>query len=191
MPKEPAPEAVCLPMVAEIEAATELMSPPNASAKVTENMEFLAVNSRVPVPKIHAAFRDQDTNKTYIIMEYLPGESAICKLTKDAITKLRSVPAPEYLGMLNRRPYLDGVFWTNGLNPKISDRVRPINSIIAKYELLGSQRPPHCFHPGRPSPKNNMVKRLGNHDGSSQFRITLLDWKIAGLSPEFGISAML
>ncbi|KAB8068367.1 hypothetical protein BDV29DRAFT_184688 [Aspergillus leporis] len=40
-----------------------------------ENMRFLAANSKVPVPKVHAAFRDPGTNKTYIIMQYLHGET--------------------------------------------------------------------------------------------------------------------
>ncbi|CBF85473.1 predicted protein [Aspergillus nidulans FGSC A4] len=73
-----------LPIVAEIEAATELMSAPNVFAKVVR------LNERFAVTMGH-----------------------------DAITKF-SIPAPDYLGMLNRRRYLDGLFWTDSLNPKIS-----------------------------------------------------------------------
>lgn len=153
MSKEPASDAVRLPSVAEIEAATELLSTPDTSAKVVrvnknfavkmghsvplieaENMKFLAANSKVPVPEVYAAFRDPGINKTYIIMRYIPGDTlqtlmpslnqldktAICNLIKDAIVELRSVPPPDYLGMLNRKPYLDGVFWSEGLDPKIS-----------------------------------------------------------------------
>lgn len=40
-----------------------------------ENMKFLAANSKVPVPKVRTASRDPDTNKTYIIMEYIPGDT--------------------------------------------------------------------------------------------------------------------
>ncbi|KAL2864832.1 uncharacterized protein BJX67DRAFT_373642 [Aspergillus lucknowensis] len=94
MSRETASEAIRLPTVAEIVAATELISAPDAPAKVVqvnerfavkmghgvplveaENMRFLAANSKVPVPKVYAAFRDPDTNKAYIIMEYLPGDT--------------------------------------------------------------------------------------------------------------------
>lgn len=97
-------------------------------------MKFLAANSKVPVPKVLAAFKDPDTGKNYIIMEYVPGDTlekllpsvspaekaAICNSIKDAITELRSIPAPDYFGMLNHQPYLDGVFYTSPLDPKIS-----------------------------------------------------------------------
>ena len=74
--------------------------------------------------------------------------------------------------MLKRWPYLDGVLWTDGLNPKISgpfENQTDLNlAIIEKprqtksdpyirsfqYDLSDSQRP--------------------------QIRIKLLDWKIAG-----------
>lgn len=50
-----------------------------------------------------------------------PTEKAtISSLVKDAIMELRSIPPPDYFGKLNRQPYLDRVFWTDGLNPKIS-----------------------------------------------------------------------
>lgn len=83
-----------------------------------------------------------------------PVEKArISKLVGDAITELRSIPPPGYFGMLNRQPYPDGVFWTEGLNPKISgpfanqgdmdlaiirktspDRIRPVYSIVVGYD---------------------------------------------------------
>lgn len=70
-----------------------------------ENIKFLAANSKVPVSKVYAAFRDPDTNKTYMIMEYLPGDTlqkllpslspaekaTISSLVRDAITELRSI----------------------------------------------------------------------------------------------------
>ena len=87
-----ASEAIRLPTVAEIKAAIELIS--DTSAKVIQvnkrftvkwasayplikakNMKFLATSSKVPVPNVHIAFRNPDTNKTYIIMEYLPGDT--------------------------------------------------------------------------------------------------------------------
>lgn len=237
MSRETTSEAIRLPTVAEIEAATELISTPDTSAKVVrvnerfavkmghgvplieaENMKFLAANSKVPVPKVHAAFRDPDTNKTYIIMEYLPGDTlqkllpslnpvekaTISNLIKDAITELRSIPPPDYFGMLNRQPYLDGVFWTEGLNPKISgpfanqgdmnlailEKLRQTESdqyiqLLRNMvnRTLNSHR--NVFTHGDLQPKNIMVERLGYRDGSPEYRITLLDWESAGWYPEF------
>ncbi|EAW17177.1 uncharacterized protein NFIA_005390 [Aspergillus fischeri NRRL 181] len=148
MARESAFEVIRLPSVSEIEAATELLSTPDTSTKVVrmrdfavkmghgvplieaENMKFLAENSKVPVPKVHAAFKDPANNKTYIIMEYLPGDTlekllpslnsaekaTISNLIKAAITELRSIPPPDYLGMLNRQPY---PIWTGYSGPKI------------------------------------------------------------------------
>ena len=224
MSSETDSEAIRLPTDAEIEAATEIIS---TSAKVVrvnkhfavkmgrgislieaENMMFLAANSKVPVPKVHAAFRDPGTNKTYIIMQYLHGntlqkllptlkqveKAAICNLIKDAMMKLRSIPPQDYLGMLNRQPYLDGVFWTEGLDPKISgpfENQKGMNlAIIEKLrqtesdqyirllrnminQTLNGHRT--TFTHGDLQPKNIMVERLGNRDGYPEFKITLLD----------------
>ncbi|KAL4789167.1 hypothetical protein BDV19DRAFT_374550 [Aspergillus venezuelensis] len=87
-------DTICLPTVTEIEASTDLLSLPEADTKVVrvnehfavkmghgvdlieaKNIKFLAANSKVPVPKVHAAFKDPATNKAYIIMQYLPGDT--------------------------------------------------------------------------------------------------------------------
>ena len=99
-----------------------------------ENMIFLAANSNVPVPKVYDTFVEPETNRTSIIMEYVSGDNLqkllpsltsvekaiICKRVRDAITELRKIPPPDYLGTLNRKPYHDGVFWTKDNNPIIS-----------------------------------------------------------------------
>ena len=230
-------EAIRLPNVAEIEAATELISTPDTSAKVVrvnehfavkmghnvtlieaENMRFLAANSKVPVPKVYAAFKDPGTNKTYIVMQYLPGDTLqkilpslappekaiICKMIKDAITELRSIPPSDYFGMLNRQPYLDGVFWTEGLNPKISgpfknqdemnvaiiEKLRQTESdqYIQLLQTMVNRTLNHhriVFTHGDLQPKNIIVERREDRDGCPEFRITLLDWESAGWYPEF------
>ncbi|RJE19367.1 Choline/ethanolamine kinase [Aspergillus sclerotialis] len=232
-----ASEAICLPTVSEIEAATELISTPDTSAKVVrvrerfavkmghgvplieaENMKFVAANSQVPVPTVYAAFRDPDSHKTYIIMEYLadhtlekilPYLNAVEKATisnaiKHTVSALRSIPPPDYFGMLNRQPYLDGVFRTDGLNPKISGpfaNQKEMNlAIIEKLRqtesdqyirllqpmvnrTLNGHRP--VFTHGDLQPKNIMVERLGDREGYPEFKITLLDWESAGWYPEF------
>jgi thiamine kinase-like enzyme len=101
--------------------------------------------------------------------------------------------------MLNRQPYLDGVFWTENLNPKIScpfatqkemnlaivkkllqDGIRPVHPIVAHMVnlTLSGHRP--VFTHGDLQPKNIMVERLEDCDGRLEFRITLLDWESAG-----------
>ncbi|GMG14490.1 unnamed protein product [Aspergillus oryzae] len=237
MSRETESEAIRLPTVAEIEAATEIISSPDTSAKVArvnkhfavkmghgvtlmeaENLKFLATNSKVPVPRVYAAFKDPDTKKTYIIMQYLHGDNlqkslpsltqvekaTICSLIKDAITELRSIPPPDYLGMLNRRPYLDGVFWTEGLIPKISgpfENQEDMNLAIIE-KLRQTESEPYIrllrnmvkrtlnghrtvFTHGDLQPKNIMVEKLRGRDGGPEFRITLLDWESAGWYPEF------
>ncbi|KAL1868360.1 hypothetical protein Plec18167_008285 [Paecilomyces lecythidis] len=232
-----APETLRLPTITEIEAATEIISTPDTSAKVirvnehfavkmghgvplieAENMRFLATNSKVPVPKVHAAFRDPDKNKTYIIMEYHPGDTlqkllpslnqvekaTISKLVKDAITELRSIPPPGYFGMLNRQPYPDGVFWTEGLNPIISgpfatqrdmnvairERLRQTESdqyIRLLRNMINQTLSNHriVFTHGDLQRKNIMVERTGDCDGCPEFEVTLLDWESAGWYPGF------
>lgn len=99
-------------------------------------MRFLAAasNSKVPVPHVYAAFIEPETNRTFIIMEYIPGDilqkllpslthaqkTVICGLIRDAMVETRNIPPPDYLGTLNHQPYHDGVFWTNDNNPLIT-----------------------------------------------------------------------
>ncbi|KAK6838440.1 hypothetical protein RU639_000721 [Aspergillus parasiticus] len=122
-----------LPTIAEIEAATEVLSMPDNSAKVVrvnehfaikfgngiplseaESMKLLAANSKVPVPKVYKAFVDTETNRTFIIMEYVHGDNLqkllpsltptqkaiICKLVRDALDDLRNMPPPGLSGDL-------------------------------------------------------------------------------------------
>ncbi|XRM41001.1 hypothetical protein ABZX51_004301 [Aspergillus tubingensis] len=236
MSNKTAPETLRLPTVPEIEAATERLSMSDAYDQVfrvgerfavksgygvplieAETMKFLE-NNQVPVPKVHAAFKDPGNKKTYIIMDHVPGDTleallpsldssekaTICKLIKDAITKLRSIPSPEYFGMVNRQPYLDGVFWTVNDDPKISG---PFTSqeafnhaIIERLRQIESEQYIRLFRPmiertltghrpvfthGDLQPKNIMVERLGVRDGCPEFKITLLDWEGAGWFPEY------
>ncbi|GKZ19919.1 hypothetical protein AbraIFM66951_001204 [Aspergillus brasiliensis] len=106
MSKESAAESIRLPTVSEIEAATERLSMSDAYDQVFRVGERFAVKSGYGVPLIEA--------------ETMNEKATICKLIKDAICKLRSIPSPDYFGMLNREPYLDGVFWTADYDPKIS-----------------------------------------------------------------------
>lgn len=231
-------DIVNLPTIAEIEAAAEVLSMPDNSAKVVrvkeqfavkfgngiplseaENMKFLAANSKVPVPKVYTAFIDPETNQTFIIMEYVRGDNLqellpsltptekaiICKLVKDAIIELRKIPPPGYLGTLNRQPYHDGVFWTKDNDPLISgpfanqkemnrgilERLRQTESsqyiqLLQKTIDSTLHDHHHVFTHGDLQPKNIMVEKAGSRDdGIPAFKITLIDWEIAGWYPEY------
>ncbi|KAJ5339075.1 hypothetical protein N7452_005803 [Penicillium brevicompactum] len=89
-----------------------------------ENMRFIAANSKVLVPKVHANFVDPETQKRYIVMDFVPGtdlqkllpsltpaeKKTVSKRIKDSICELREIATPDYLGNLNETPYIDGGF---------------------------------------------------------------------------------
>lgn len=237
MPNEMDFETVDLPTIAEIEAAVEVLSMPDNSAKVVrvkekfavkfgngiplseaENMQFLAANSKVPVPKVYTAFIDPGTNRTFIIMEYVPGNNLqdllpsltpaekriICTLVRDAMIELRNIPPPGYLGTLDHQPYHDGVFWTKDNNQLISgpfanqhemnrgilERLRQTESsqyIQLLQKTIDSTLHDHrsVFAHGDLQPKNIMVEGIEPRDGGPPFKITLIDWEIAGWYPEY------
>jgi hypothetical protein len=87
-----ADEKIDLPTLADIEASNDVLSIRTNSTKVVrvrerfavkigfsilpqeaENMKFVALNSNVPVPKVYDNFVDPETQKRYIIMDYVPG----------------------------------------------------------------------------------------------------------------------
>lgn len=172
-----------------------------------------------PVPEVYSAFIDPETNRTFIIMEYVPGDTlqkllpsltgpektTICKLVRDAINELRRIPPPDYLGTLNRRPYHDGVFWTSDNNPAVSDpftdqkdmnrgileRLRQIES--PRYLRLVQGMIDRTLHDHRTvfahgdlQPKNILVQRTQSAKTEDPaFKITLIDWEIAGWYPEY------
>ncbi|KAI2892815.1 hypothetical protein CBS63078_747 [Aspergillus niger] len=217
MSSEPAFETIRLPTVPEIEAATERLSMADEYDQVFRVGERFAVKSGYGVPLIEGetmkfleehqvphGSRPWDTLEN-LLPSLDPSEKAIiCKLIKDAMSKLRSIPSPGYFGMLNRQPFLDGVFWTEDNNPKISgpftDQEDLNLAIIERMsqiereqyirllrpmidQTLRGHRP--VFTHGDLQPKNIMVERLGVRDGCPEFKITLLDWEGAGWFPEY------
>lgn len=82
------------PSIAQIQAATEVLSPPDASAKVVrlghnfavkfglgvslvegQSQRFIAENTGVPVPKVFDVFSEHLTKINYIVMEYVSGRT--------------------------------------------------------------------------------------------------------------------
>ncbi|KAI0023599.1 hypothetical protein F4780DRAFT_786335 [Xylariomycetidae sp. FL0641] len=86
-----------------------------------ENLVFVQQNCGVPVPKLYAAYRDEETGVGVIVMEYIHGETlgsafltlhlsegeweSIKAQLRDQLRELRAIAAPEWYGMLGRRPY--------------------------------------------------------------------------------------
>ncbi|KFX95507.1 hypothetical protein V490_03821 [Pseudogymnoascus sp. VKM F-3557] len=83
-----------LPTIAQIKAATDFLSEPDAHSKVVkindciavkfgtqvplleaETMRFIAANSTVPVPKVLAAFSEKETGINFIVMELVQGRT--------------------------------------------------------------------------------------------------------------------
>lgn len=83
-----------LPTIAQIKAATDFLSQPDAHSKVVkisdkiavkfgtqvplleaETMRFIAANSSVPVPKVLAAFSERETGMNFIVMELVQGRT--------------------------------------------------------------------------------------------------------------------
>ena len=142
-----------LPTIEEIHASSQFLSKNEHGAKVAivrehfavkfgavvslseaEMMKFIAGNTAVPVPKVHAAFTDSKTQVSYIIMDYVPGstleslaptlsaeeKTAICLQVRECIKELRELPPQGYFGVIGRKPYHDAVHWTPDNDPIVS-----------------------------------------------------------------------
>ncbi|KAL2132778.1 hypothetical protein VTI74DRAFT_3402 [Chaetomium olivicolor] len=128
-----------LPTLADILASTKVLSAPGKTRVVRvgnhfavkygkdvqlqegENMLFVQQSSTVPVPTVYALFYDDDTDKNFIIYEFIPGRKLsavwrdLCTADKMAIAsqlrrnmdELRSIPSPGYYGGIWRQPTQD------------------------------------------------------------------------------------
>lgn len=95
-----------------------------------ESMHFVAeqCGDRVLVPRLYAAFRDEETSSSFIVMEYVQGrplESLWDELGEDgrarvaaqlrtAFDALRGVPSPGYYGRAGGRPFDDIFLGSDG-----------------------------------------------------------------------------
>jgi len=145
--------ADALPSEADILACTTLLSPRDHGDKVVklsdtlvakygaldpveaETMKYVAENSDVPLPKVHRTLTNPVTKYTYIIMDFVPGETLedmlpsltqpekddIAQLIKTAVDKLRAMPEPGFLGSVDKKACPSGMFWSpDGPNPLMS-----------------------------------------------------------------------
>ncbi|KAJ5530181.1 Aminoglycoside phosphotransferase [Penicillium freii] len=169
--------AIDLPTIAEIEASTDILSIRTNAIKVVrvkehfavkigyaippleaENMKYVAANSEIPVPKVYANVVDPETQKRYIVMDFIPGvdlqkllpsltpaeKTKVSKRIKEAVDELRTISPPGYFGNLTGTPYIDGVLSTPDKNPIISgpfnDQEQMNQGIL---ERLAQMQSPH------------------------------------------------
>jgi len=83
-----------LPTIAEIKAATAVLSSPDASAKVVrvrdkfavkfgtrvtfqegETLKYISNNTAVCTPRVHAIFSEPETEFKYIVMDFIEGQT--------------------------------------------------------------------------------------------------------------------
>ncbi|RGP66705.1 aminoglycoside phosphotransferase [Fusarium sporotrichioides] len=187
------------------------------SVQEAEALKFVSTNSKIPVPEFYATIVEPETGITFIVMEYinaktladlLPSLEASDKLEianqlRAALHELRSLEPPSYLGSHNRKPLLDGIFWTPEQDPTTSgpfnteeDFNEAILERLAEHEpqahltllrtLITTTLCNHSvrFTHGDLQPKNILVKRAGS-DESQRYEVKLIDWEISGWYPDY------
>ncbi|KGO36258.1 Aminoglycoside phosphotransferase [Penicillium expansum] len=166
-----------LPTISDIEASTDVLSIRTNAIKVVrvkerftvkigyaippleaENMKYVAANSKVAVPKVDANFVDPETQKRYIIMDFIPGtdlqkllpsltpaeKTTVSERIKETLNELRTIPPPGYFGNLNGTPCIDGVLSTPDNNPIISGPFKDQEELNQGIlERLGQRHSPH------------------------------------------------
>ncbi|KAJ5787443.1 hypothetical protein N7457_002433 [Penicillium paradoxum] len=114
--------------------------------------------SKVPVPNVYANFVDPQTQKRYIVMDFIPDtdmqrllpsltpteKNTASERIKEVINELRAIPPPDYLGNLNGTFYIDGVLSTPDKNRVISGPLRDQEEMDhSVLERLSQAQLPH------------------------------------------------
>ena len=143
---EASPESLShdLPTIAEIDASTELLSPPEVSTRVVKvrnyavkygtrvtlleahSMRYISENCSLPfLPKLYGTLVEQDTNRKFIIVEHIQGQTLsqklrssldaaerteVCRQLKEALDQLRDLPPPDSIGSVDDTECQDGLF---------------------------------------------------------------------------------
>ncbi|KAM3490108.1 hypothetical protein MY3957_006583 [Beauveria namnaoensis] len=119
-----------------------------------QNLLYVKKTEAVPIPEVYALYTRINLDgrlATYIIMEYIPGETletAWSRLSLDEkhnlalelhgyFDELRKVPAPGYFGCFGNPPCEDSVFWT-----------LPCDDAAQNAPLSRSSRTEHEFNRG-------------------------------------------
>ena len=184
-----------------------------------DNMKYLSTETVVPVPKFYASMMAPEMDRLFIVMEYIEGQTlaqALPSLTsterqnvfdqiQEILSHLRNLPPPDYLGSIGRRPFGDGIFYTNpvdqatcgpfasqdemneGMLRRLAETCVPSHINLLR-KLIDSTLRNHrtVFTHADLQPKNIMLRRTGTkQDGSRIFDIKIIDWEMSGWYPEF------
>jgi serine/threonine protein kinase len=193
-----------------------------------ENNLYLAANCNIRVPKCYGYGHLPDSNKKYIIMEFIEGDTLqklyteldqvdrdeIIRQIREQVTEYRSMPAPDWLGSLGRKP-LAHYAWRRPPTRSSRLEVGPFNSIdeftTGIMLRINQSIDPELNAAGQPAlelmdrcmreilkdsrvvwthgdlmPRNIMIHKDGvNEDGSGIFTVVIIDWESAGWYPEW------
>ncbi|GIZ45771.1 hypothetical protein CKM354_000892400 [Cercospora kikuchii] len=138
-------EEAQIPSLEKILQSTNFLSAPDASAKVVQvgdhfavkygrsvdlleaqNLSYVATHSNVPVPKLYGTLFEESTNRKFIIMEMIKGQTlaqAWPDLTPtekrdvvgqilEALFELRKIPSVGYIGSVDKQACVDGIFYS-------------------------------------------------------------------------------
>lgn len=184
-----------------------------------DNLRFLA-NTEVPVPKIYGFIADPEHDRSFIIMEFIKGQNLeqilpslnpveredVFKQIQEALTHLRSVEPPDYIGSIGRKRLGDGIFFSDPVDPSKSgpfaDQTKMNEGLISRLSetcqtshvqllrtIIESTLRDHktVFTHADLQPRNIMVHRKDTkEDGSAGiFDIKIIDWEMSGWYPEY------
>nr|POE71932.1 hypothetical protein CFP56_11808 [Quercus suber] len=230
--------ALTLPTISDVVASTHVLSSADSFTTVVrvgkqfavkygrgvhlleaENMRFLASTS-VPVPKVYGFMEDQESNRSFIVMDYFEGmtlQKILPSLTseekqdvfsqiKQALDHLRALSPPDFLGSIGRKPFADGIFTTDPIDPvtsgpfenqsqmnegilrRLSENCGPEHVKLLR-KVIESTLKGHrtVFTHADLQPKNILVRRTGisNSEKGSTFDIRIIDWEMSGWYPEY------
>lgn len=181
------------------------------------NMQFVREYTDVVVPRLFAIYERETsprTKNTYIIMEYIHGESLeqlwpelaghqkedIAAQVRRIIDSLRQLPHPGYFGGVGNSKLPDGMFWTEESSPSINGPFATedelIEGIVSKYIQECGDRMMHKAEYYRrvlPKTLRGNEKPVFTHNDLqrknilvlSDGTIALIDWAEAGWYPSY------
>ncbi|PPJ54382.1 hypothetical protein CBER1_07757 [Cercospora berteroae] len=134
-----------IPSIEAILQSTNYLSAPDASAKVVQvgdnfavkygrsvdlleaqNLNYVISHSKVPVPKLYGTLTEDDTNRKFIIMEFVHGQTLaqaspslsssekqhVADQLREALSELRNMSSPGYIGSVDKQACADGIFYS-------------------------------------------------------------------------------
>ncbi|SMY24772.1 unnamed protein product [Zymoseptoria tritici ST99CH_1A5] len=166
----------------------------NGRTRVEEadSLRYLAANTNLPVPKCYGSGILPNSTGKYVIMDFIEGDTLeklwpdLATMDKDQIVRQLRDQDPALGGPFRNAEHFKDVLAIRlgNLNeqlisPKFVEIMR-----LQMDEALGDFRT--VFTHADLSAKNVMVHKQGtNDDGSGVFKVSIIDWEIAGWYPEW------